>query len=207
MTRENQLVDSEMAESAAQINALREKAQPNQIAVGGKIPSVLLSRVKSDDSVEYFKTDEALKNRRVLLFSVPGAFTPTCSKIHLFGYLQQIEEFKKLKIDIICICPNNRFVAKGWSDAVKAKFPQTKYEVEYFPDWGSELLFKMGLGIDLSVGPKADTPVQLGFVAKRSAMLVDNGVVKNIQVEQNPSACEISGAPSMLEVAKKLFAS
>lgn len=197
---------NEIAASAAEINTLRTQAQPNQITVGSKIPSVLLSRMKSDDTVEYFKTDEVLENRRVLLFTVPGAFTPTCSKIHLQGYLKQIEEFKKLQIDIVCVCPNNRFVAKAWNETNKALVPQTNYEVEYFPDWGGELIFKMGLGIDLSIGPKADTPVQLGFVAKRSAMLVDNGVVKSIQIEQNPSACEISGAPSMLEVARKIFA-
>lgn len=207
MVKQHELnLESEIAaESAAQVSSQRARAQPKQIAVGDRIPSVQLSCIQEDGSTHYFKTDEVLKGRRALLFTVPGAFTPTCSNIHAAGYLDQIEQYKKLGVDVICVCPNNRFVAKGWDDTLKAKHRQDRGWVEYFPDWGCDFLFKMGLGADLAIGPNASTPVQLGYVAKRSALLIDNGVVKAIHVEANPGICEISGAASMLKEAQKLF--
>jgi peroxiredoxin len=154
------------------------------IKVGDKLPSMTLKRL-GDNGMEEVSTDELFKGK-VVLFSVPGAFTPTCSMKHLPGFVAQAEAFKAKGVDrIVCLAVNDAFVMKAWGD-----HNHVEGKVEMLPDGNGAFTKALGLEFDGS-------GFGLGTRGQRFALLVENGVVTDEQVEK-PGAFEVSSAEFML---------
>jgi peroxiredoxin len=138
-----------------------------------------------------FQVDDLVKGKRIAIFGLPGAFTPTCSAKHVPGFVQQADKFKAAGVDEIwCIAVNDAFVMGAWG-----KDQGTKGKVRMIAD-GSGLLTKaMGLEMDLVARG-------LGVRSQRYSMLVDDGVVKSLNIEE-PGKFEVSNAEKLLEQARK----
>lgn len=154
------------------------------ISVGDPIPDVTLKRLGAA-GMEDVQTGAYFKGRKIVLFAVPGAFTPTCAQKHLPGYIQEADSIKAKGIDeIICLAVNDPFVMKHWGEVAG-----TQGKVTMLPDGNGEFTRALGLGMDGS-------GVGLGFRAKRFAMIVEDGIVKDLQVEEKASEVSVSGAES-----------
>lgn len=155
------------------------------IKVGDKMPSATLYRL-GEKGPEAVTTDELFSGKKVVLFGLPGAFTPTCSAKHVPGFVQNAAALKAKGVDTIaCMSVNDAFVMGAW-----AKDQQSAGKVEMLGDGSGELTKKMGIELDL-------TGRGLGVRSRRFSMLVDNGVVKNLNLEEG-GALEISGAETIL---------
>jgi len=156
------------------------------IKVGDKIPSATLYKM-SADGPEAVTTDDLCAGKKVVLFGLPGAFTPTCSAQHVPGFLKNADAIKAKGVDTIaCLSVNDAFVMGAW-----AKDQGTGGQIEMLGDGSADLTRKMGIELDL-------TERGLGVRARRFSMLVDDGVVKQLNLEDG-GALEISGAESILE--------
>lgn len=161
--------------------------QPAQIKIGDKIPDVSLIRLNQKGEPESFSTKAELSGKRVVLFMVPGPFTPTCSKLHLPGFAELQDAFAKKGVEkIVCAAVSTPDVLAAWG---KQNDPQGK--VQMMADFGAEFVWKMGLALDASGRG-------LGLVAKRTVMILENGTVKDIVVEENPGLCGITSAATVL---------
>jgi len=157
------------------------------INVGDKIPSVMLKQL-TPEGVKEFTTDEIFRNKKVVLFAVPGAFTPACSQRHLPGYVDRAANIKAKGIDeIACVAVNDAFVMGAWG-----KEQKTEGKVRMLADGSGDFVRALGLELDLTKGG-------LGIRSKRYAMLVDNGVVKSLSVEAQPGQVDVSSAETMLK--------
>ena len=157
------------------------------INVGEKIPSVTLKQL-TPEGVKEFTTDEIFRNKKVVLFAVPGAFTPACSQRHLPGYVDRAANIKAKGIDeIACVAVNDAFVMGAWG-----KEQKTEGKVRMLADGSGDFVRALGLELDLTKGG-------LGIRSKRYAMLVDNGVVKSLSVEAQPGQVDVSSAETMLK--------
>jgi glutaredoxin/glutathione-dependent peroxiredoxin len=155
------------------------------IKVGDKIPSATLMQMK-DGGPKPVSTDELFKGKKVALFALPGAFTPTCSAKHLPGYIQQSEMLKSKGIDAIaCVSVNDAFVMGAWGDAQGAGD-----KVMMLADGNGDFTHALGLGFDAS-------KFGMGRRSQRYSMIVEDGVVKSLNVEQ-PGAFEVSSADHMV---------
>ena len=155
------------------------------IQVGDRIPSGSF-RIKTDEGIKELSTDEVFKGKKVVLFSVPGAFTPTCSAKHLPGFVQHAGDFKAKGIDTIaCLSVNDAFVMDAWG-----KDQQVGGKVVMLADGNADFAKAIGLQLDA-------TGVGLGVRSQRFAMVVEDGVVKGLHVEQ-PGAFEVSSAEAVL---------
>ena len=155
------------------------------IKVGGKIPSVTLMQMK-DGSPKPMKTDELFAGKKVVVFALPGAFTPTCSAKHLPGFIQHAAEIKRKGIDAIaCVSVNDVFVMGAWGEQQGAGD-----KVMMLADGNGELTAALGLEMD-------GTKYGMGKRSQRYSMLVDNGVVKQLNVEE-PGAFSVSSAEHIL---------
>ena len=133
-----------------------------------------------------FKTAEIFNEKKIILVSVPGAFTPTCSNEHLPGYMKLFDEFKKKGIDdIYFVASNDPFVMDAWINS----YSETK--IKYLADSNFEFLNATGLEIDLTVAA-------LGKRLSRFAIFVDNGLIKNIFDEEG-GGLEKSSAENLLK--------
>ncbi len=157
------------------------------IKVGDKIPSVKLKHM-TPEGVKDITTDELFKGKKVVLFALPGAFTPTCSAKHVPGFVQHAEEIKKKGVDTIaCLSVNDAFVMGAWG-----KDQKSEGKVMMLSDGNGEFT----KAVDLELDARANG---LGIRSKRYAMVVDNGIVKTLNVE-NPGAFEVSSAEAILKV-------
>jgi peroxiredoxin len=155
------------------------------IKVGDKFPSVELGRM-GEKGPEKVNTDELFKGKRVVLFSVPGAFTPTCSKAHLPGFVVNADNLRNKGIDTIaCVAVNDAFVMDAWGRA-----SHVGDEIVMLADGNGELARKLGLELDAS-------GYGMGKRGQRFSMLIDNGVVKQLHVEA-PGEFKVSSAEHML---------
>ena len=157
------------------------------INVGDKIPSVTLKQL-TPEGVKEFTTDEIFRGKKVILFAVPGAFTPACSQRHLPGYVDKAANLKAKGIDeVACVAVNDAAVLTAWGRDQKSEG-----KVTLLADGSGDFARALGLELDLTKGG-------LGMRSKRYAMLVDNGVVKSLSVEaQQPGQVEASSAEAML---------
>ena len=156
------------------------------IKVGDKIPSVMLHRM-DNGSVNEVKTEDLFKGKKVVLFALPGAFTPTCSARHLPGFIDRAEDLQKKGVDTIaCLSVNDAFVMDAWG-----KDRGAGNKVMMLADGNADFAKALGLTMD---GSKYG----MGTRAQRFAMVVDNGVVKTLNVEA-PGAFEVSSAEAMLK--------
>lgn len=157
------------------------------IKVGDKMPSVTLRQVTPEGPKEV-ATDEFFRGRKVVLFAVPGAFTPACSQRHLPGYVDKAGDIKARGIDeVACVAVNDAAVMGAWG-----KDQKTGGKVTMLADGSGDFVRALGLELDLSKGG-------LGVRSKRYSMLVDNGVVKSLNVEAQPGQVDASSAEAMLK--------
>jgi peroxiredoxin len=132
-------------------------------------------------------TDEVFKGKKVALFAVPGAYTPTCSNLHMPSFLNNVDAFKKKGVDTIAVTAvNDAFVMKQWEKATGAEG-----KIEFLADGSADFAKAVDMVLDASAGG-------LGIRSKRYSMLVDDGVVKQINIEEAPGKCEISGGQALL---------
>jgi len=156
------------------------------INVGDRLPSVILRQVTPDGPKEV-STDDFFRGKKVVLFAVPGAFTPACSQRHLPGYVDKAADIKAKGVDeIACVAVNDAAVMGAWGRDQK-----TDGKVTMLADGSGDFVRALGLELDLTRGG-------LGIRSKRYSMLVDNGVVKSLNVEQQPAQVEASSAEAML---------
>jgi glutaredoxin/glutathione-dependent peroxiredoxin len=155
------------------------------IKVGDHVPAAKL-QVKTKDGVQTKTTDEIFKGKKVVLFALPGAFTPTCSAKHLPGYVNNYQSLKSKGIDAVaCLSVNDAFVMDAWG-----KDQGVEGKVMMLADGNGEFTKAVGLSMDA-------TGYGMGTRSQRYAMVVDNGVVKALNVEA-PGAFEVSSAESIL---------
>ena len=155
------------------------------ISSGEKIPSVVL-KVMRDGDMQDISTDEIFTGKKVVLFSVPGAFTPTCSNEHLPGFIAKAAEFKSKGVDtIVCMSVNDAFVMDAWGKGAGAGDA-----VLMLADGNAEFAVALGLDFDGS-------GIGFGIRAQRFALIAEDGVVKTIAVEE-PMKFEVSSAEAML---------
>jgi len=157
------------------------------IKVGDKLPDATF-RTLSADGPKPLSTSEVFSGKKVALFAVPGAFTPTCHQKHLPSFLSHVADFKKKGVDsIVCVAVNDPFVLGAWEATTGAKG-----KVLFLSDGNAEFTKKIGMDFDGS-------GFGLGTRSKRYSMLVENGVVKAMNVEDSPAACSITGGDKLLE--------
>jgi peroxiredoxin len=156
------------------------------IKVGDRLPSVTLRQVTPEGPKE-INTDEFFRGRKVALFAVPGAFTPACSQRHLPGYVEKAADIKAKGVDeVACVAVNDPAVMTAWG-----KDQRCEGKVSMLADGSGDFARALGLELDLS-------KMGLGVRSKRYSMLVDNGIVKSLNVEAQPGQVEASGADAML---------
>ena len=139
-----------------------------------------------DGNPKTFKSSQIFNEKKIILVSVPGAFTPTCSNEHLPGYVKLYDEFKKKGIDdIYFVAANDPFVMEAWINATSER------KIKYLADSNFELLDATGLEIDLTVAG-------LGKRLSRFAIFIDNGLIKKIFDEEG-GGLEKSSAENLLK--------
>jgi glutaredoxin/glutathione-dependent peroxiredoxin len=157
------------------------------IKVGDRLPSATFT-VMTADGPKPKTTDEIFKGKKVVLFAVPGAFTPTCHKNHLPGFLQNSDAIKSKGIQSIAVTGvNDVFVMDAWK---KSTDPNNK--IEFLADGSGDFAKAIGLTADLIARG-------LGVRSQRYSMLVEDGVVKKLNVEDSPGKADISGADNLLK--------
>jgi peroxiredoxin len=156
------------------------------IKAGDKVPGATLRRMGANGP-EPVETGDYFKGRKVVVFGLPGAFTPTCSAQHVPGYLKHASEFAAKGVDAIaCVSVNDAFVMNAW-----AKDQGVGDKIDMLGDGSAEFAKATGLDLDL-------TARGLGVRSGRYAMIVDDGVVQTIAVEEGTSL-DVSTAEKMLD--------
>lgn len=154
------------------------------ISVGDKLPDVTLTKAGADGP-EKVQSGEYFKGKTVALFSVPGAFTPTCSARHLPGYVDKAAELKAKGVDeIVATSVNDAFVMGAWKASADAS------DITMLADGSGEFANAVGLTADMSA-------YGMGQRGQRYSMIVEDGVVKALNVEQ-PGDFSVSSAEHML---------
>lgn len=157
-----------------------------QITAGDTIPTATLLTVGPTGPTE-IKADEFFAGRKIVLFAVPGAFTPTCSVKHLPGFMTYSAEFRAKGVDAIaCLAVNDVFVMQAW-----AKANDVGDDISMLADGSG--LFTRALGLELDLTSRG-----MGVRAQRFAMVATNGLVDYIAVEQ-PGEFDVSRAEAILE--------
>ena len=155
------------------------------IKVGDRLPAAKFMTM-GDNGPEPVASEEFFKGRRVALFAVPGAFTPTCSAKHLPGFRDQAEALKAKGVDAVaCVSVNDAFVMGAW-----AKDQGTSGKVVLLADGSGDFARALGLEMDAS-------KFGMGMRSKRYSMVVNDGVVESLNVEE-PGQFEVSSADYML---------
>ena len=156
------------------------------IKVGDRVPSAKL-QIKTKDGVQTKTTDELFGGKKVVLFALPGAFTPTCSAKHLPGFVNNFQAIKAKGVDAIaCLSVNDAFVMDAWG-----KDQNVEDKVMMLADGNAEFTKAVGLTMD-------GTGYGMGTRSQRYAMIIDKGVITALNVEA-PGAFEVSSAESILK--------
>lgn len=153
------------------------------IQVGDKIPHATLNRIA--DGVQAVDTDDIFSGKNVVLFAVPGAFTPTCSVKHLPSYVDRIDEFKQRGIEVACMAVNDAFVMDAWG-----KSQGVPEQIQMLADGNGAFTEALGLEMDA-------TAFGMGKRSKRFALYAEDGVVKQLHVEA-PGEYKVSAADYVL---------
>ena len=155
------------------------------IKVGDRIPEVPLQRIR--DGIETVDTNNLFDGRRIVLFAVPGAFTPTCSEKHLPGFVEHFDEFRSRGVEVACMSVNDPFVMQAWGQA-----HQVPEGLMMLADGNGDFARALGLQLDASA-------YGMGTRAKRFALYAEDGIVRELQVEA-PGEFRVSSAEHMLEL-------
>lgn len=157
------------------------------ISVGDKLPEATLTRL-GDKGPEPVSVSELTAGRKVVIFAVPGAFTPTCHSAHVPSFIRTKDALVEKGVDeIICVSVNDPFVMKAWGEATGA----SKAGISMLADGTGSYSQALGLTFDAP-------PAGLIGRSKRYAMLAEDGVVKVLHLEEAPGTCEVSGGEAML---------
>jgi peroxiredoxin len=156
------------------------------IKVGDRVPNATFT-VMTSEGPKPKTTDELFKGKKVVLFAVPGAFTPTCHKNHLPGFVQNLSAIKAKGIDAVAVTGvNDVFVMDAWKKASGGD------GIEFLADGSAAWAKAVGITADL-------TERGLGVRSGRYAMVVEDGVVKALNVEDSPGKADVSGAENLLK--------
>src|SRR5260221_5495296 len=168
-------------------SAVQQQEWKTMAKVGDKVPSATL-RMLAPEGRKRITTEELFApGKKVVAFALPGAFTPTCSAKHVPGFVAEADKFKAKGVDTIaCISVNDAFVMGAWGKDQKADG-----KVMMLADGNGDFTRAVGLELDATANG-------LGKRSKRYAMIVDNGIVKTLNVE-NPGAFEVSSAEAILK--------
>ena len=163
------------------------------IKPGDKLPDATFT-IMTAEGPKPITTAEVFKGRKIALFAVPGAYTPTCHKSHMPGFVERVAEIKAKGVDaVVCTAVNDIFVLTNWAHDTRADG-----KIMMLAD-GSAVFAKLtGLDIDLN-------GFGLGTRSKRYAMLVDDGVVKVLNVEDSPPGHGVSSAETMCSLIDRSF--
>ena len=153
------------------------------IQIGERIPEVSLQRI--GEGVETVDTRTLFDGRKVVLFAVPGAFTPTCSEKHLPGFVQHFEDFRSRGVDVFCLSVNDPFVMQAWGQS-----QNVPDGLAMLADGNGDFTRALGLELDASA-------YGMGTRAKRFALYAEDGVVQHLHVEA-PGEYRVSSAEHML---------
>jgi len=161
------------------------------IKVGERLPQAKF-RVMTAEGPAWKSTDDIFKGKKVALFALPGAFTPTCSERHLPGFVQHFDQFNARGIDVLCMSVNDPFVMQAWG--------QSQHVPEgllMLADGNADFTRALGLELDAS-------GYGMGMRSRRFALYAEDGVVKKLFVE-SPGEFKVSSAEYMLgELAEPL---
>ncbi len=156
------------------------------IKVGDRLPNVTF-RVMTSEGPKAKTTDDIFKGKKVALFAVPGAFTPTCSNLHMPSFLNNVDAIKAKGVDAVAVTGvNDVFVMDAWKQSTKAG-----NKIDFLADGNGEFAKAIDMAFDGSgngLGPRC----------RRYSMLVENGVVKSLNLEPPGGNCEISGGQTLL---------
>jgi glutaredoxin/glutathione-dependent peroxiredoxin len=157
------------------------------IKVGDRLPNTKLRVMAADGTAAWKTTDEIFKGKKVALFAVPGAFTGVCSRQHLPSVVQNLSALKAKGVDTVAVTGvNDISVLDAWKKASNAE------GIEFLGDGNGEFAKAMDLTLDL-------TGAGMGTRSKRYSMLVEDGVVKKLNVEEAPGKADLSGAENLLK--------
>ena len=153
------------------------------IQSGDRIPEVTLKHIR--DGVQTIDTRTIFDDRKVVLFAVPGAFTPTCSERHLPGYVEHFDAFRQRGIDVACMAVNDPFVMQAWGES-----QHVPEGLLMLSDGNGDFARALGLEMDASA-------YGMGVRSRRFALYADDGVVRKLFVEA-PGEMKVSGAEHVL---------
>lgn len=157
------------------------------IKAGDKLPEATF-KVKTADGVKELTTNEIFQGKKVVLFAVPGAFTPTCSLNHLPGYLDNYDAILAKGVDTIAVTAvNDPFVMGAWAQSTGGEG-----KILFLADGSAAFAKATGLDLDLSGGG-------LGLRSKRYSAIIEDGVVKTLNIEEQPGQAVTSAAATILE--------
>ena len=154
------------------------------IAIGETIPNTTFNALK--DGVQAVDTKDVFAGRKLVLFAVPGAFTPTCSAKHLPGFVEHLDAFKARGIDVACVSVNDAFVMDAW-----AKHQSVPEGLQMLADGNGNLTKALGLELDA-------TAFGMGLRSKRYALYAEDGVVRQLHVDA-PGEFKVSAADYVFE--------
>ncbi len=158
------------------------------ISTGDKLPEAKLLRIGADGP-ETVDLSETLAGRKVVIFAVPGAYTPTCHSAHVPSFIRTKDDFAAKNVDaLICISVNDPFVMNAWGTETGA----IAAGITMLSD--ADGSFTKAIGMDFEAPPAG-----LYARSKRYAMLVEDGTVSVFQAEESPGVCDLSGGEAMLE--------
>lgn len=157
------------------------------ISTGDTLPDATFI-VMGDDGPQEVSLADKVKGRKVVIFAVPGAFTPTCDSAHVPSFMRTKDALMEKGVEeIICVSVNDPFIMQTWGQTTGA----TEAGITMLAD--AEAGFTKAIGMNFSAPP-------VGFVdrSKRYAMLVDDGTVSVLQIDENPGTCELSAGEGLL---------
>ena len=155
------------------------------IKVGDKLPNATF-RVMTAEGPKPKTTDDIFKGKKVALFAVPGAFTPTCNNLHMPSFVNNADAFKAKGVSIAVTGVNDVFVMEAWKKSTGAAG-----KVEFLADGNGDFAKAIDMAFDGSGNG-------LGTRSKRYSMLVEDGTVKKLNIEDAPGKCDISGGQALL---------
>ena len=157
------------------------------IQIGDSLPQVTFKTPGADGPINV-TTHDLFMGKKVVLFAVPGAFTPTCHKNHLPGYLENAAAFKALGVDTIAVVSvNDVHVMRAWAEITEAAD-----RVEFLADGNGDFTKAVDMAADFS-------GAGMGTRSKRYSMLVENGTVKILNIEESAGKADASGAAALLK--------
>lgn len=161
------------------------------IKQGDKIPAITVKRL-GPNGMEDFAIADHIAGKKVIVFGLPGAFTPPCSEKHLPGYIQNAATIRQAGVaEILCVAVNDPFVMKHWGEVLGVRD-----QIIMIPDGNAAFTKAIGMDFDGS-------GLGLSTRSRRYSMIVENGIVKELQVEDKPSDVEFSSAEACLLKLKK----